>query len=240
MIAPEYPLAPQNAFPCGLDICLEITKEVLSTYENVSIGGDSSGGNFTAVIAKELVETCNNLPKSVIYLFPFLSPITVKACELREIVWNEALFAKLIFCLAYTGSNCGKDTLDKHLSKLDELKELGKIFDDHEIEDFFNNPRVSPCLQCEDDLQKIANSSMNLHMESAEYDMLIDENVEYYQRLKKAGSNITLHIENGVTHNWPQLSSSYGHRFTPSKFPSQPEADKKALEFFTRIKHMVH
>ncbi len=61
LVSVDYRLAPEHSFPAGLDDAIAATRWVLENGASIGIdraavgvGGDSAGGNFTALVAQEL------------------------------------------------------------------------------------------------------------------------------------------------------------------------------------------
>ncbi len=77
VMAVEYPLAPENPYPSALDCCVEA---VTFSWDNaseygfdrgdISIGGDSSGGNLALATALILQSMRKNMLKSVVTFYP--------------------------------------------------------------------------------------------------------------------------------------------------------------------------
>lgn len=53
VVSVEYRLAPEHPFPAGLEDCIAVTR-ALAAMGRVAVAGDSSGGNFAAVVANEV------------------------------------------------------------------------------------------------------------------------------------------------------------------------------------------
>ncbi len=77
VLAVEYPLAPENPYPSALDCCVEAVEfswDNASEYgfdrANISIGGDSSGGNLALATALRLKSTPVKMVKSVVTFYP--------------------------------------------------------------------------------------------------------------------------------------------------------------------------
>lgn len=76
VIAADYPLAPENRYPIGLNFCVEAVEFALtnaadwgSSPELVSVGGDSSGGNL-AIAATMRLANQNHRVKSLVLFYP--------------------------------------------------------------------------------------------------------------------------------------------------------------------------
>jgi acetyl esterase len=51
VVSVEYRLAPEHRFPAALEDCWAVTEAVLHEKRPVAVGGDSAGGNLSAVVA---------------------------------------------------------------------------------------------------------------------------------------------------------------------------------------------
>ena len=64
---------------------------------------------------------------------------------------------------------------------------------------FTTQPKVSPILDT-DGIRKLGKSGVKFHIEAAQYDPLLDENIEYSKLLQNAGANVDMNISGGTTH----------------------------------------
>lgn len=53
VISPDYRLAPEHPFPAGIEDCWAVLQWIVAEYpgDKIVVGGDSAGGNFSAVLA---------------------------------------------------------------------------------------------------------------------------------------------------------------------------------------------
>ena len=77
MISVDYRLAPENPFPTGLLDCYEVTKTVIADAEkfglcreNITLIGDSAGGNLTAAVSLMLRDNNQYVPEKQILIYP--------------------------------------------------------------------------------------------------------------------------------------------------------------------------
>ncbi|MEL7453344.1 MAG: alpha/beta hydrolase [Pseudomonadota bacterium] len=83
ILSVDYRLAPEHQFPKGLDDCIFAYEWALKKAESygapagqAAIGGDSMGGNFTAVIAQEMRRQHKPLPSLQLMLYPATNLVT--------------------------------------------------------------------------------------------------------------------------------------------------------------------
>jgi len=75
VIAPDYPLAPEQPFPAAIESCFELYKSLIEDGINgndIILGGDSAGGNIALVLMQRIKK--HNLPMPVCSFL--LSPAT--------------------------------------------------------------------------------------------------------------------------------------------------------------------
>ncbi|WP_333638611.1 alpha/beta hydrolase [Tissierella praeacuta] len=77
VISVDYRLAPENPFPAGLEDCYHVTREIFSNPEilgcnqkDITLIGDSAGGNLAAVVSLMLRDNKEFLPKKQILIYP--------------------------------------------------------------------------------------------------------------------------------------------------------------------------
>lgn len=83
IISVDYRLAPQHKFPAGLEDCISAYEWTLKNAEKygapagrAAIGGDSMGGNFSAVIAQESTRRGMPKPDLQLLLYPATDLVT--------------------------------------------------------------------------------------------------------------------------------------------------------------------
>lgn len=81
VLSVDYPLAPENKFPAGLDACVAVTRWVYRNGrdwginpDRLGVGGDSAGGNLALATALELRNAGENWLKLGLMIYPALSP----------------------------------------------------------------------------------------------------------------------------------------------------------------------
>jgi len=81
VLSVDYPLAPENKFPAGLDACVAVTRWIRENGaqwgidpERLAIGGDSAGGNLALATALDLRNAGENWLKLGLMIYPALSP----------------------------------------------------------------------------------------------------------------------------------------------------------------------
>ena len=77
VLSVDYRLAPEHKFPAGLDDCIYAYEWALKNAEaygapagHAALGGDSMGGNFTAVITQEMRRQHKPLPDMQLLIYP--------------------------------------------------------------------------------------------------------------------------------------------------------------------------
>ena len=77
VVSVDYRLAPQHKFPAGLEDCIDAYEWTLRNAESLGapagqamIGGDSMGGNFTAIVTQEMLRQEKPLPDLQLLIYP--------------------------------------------------------------------------------------------------------------------------------------------------------------------------
>ena len=77
VIAIDYRLAPEHKFPAAVEDCLAATRWILANAaalqlqaNKIAIGGDSAGGNLSAVICNELNKANEPMPTCQLLIYP--------------------------------------------------------------------------------------------------------------------------------------------------------------------------
>ncbi|MEM7329917.1 MAG: alpha/beta hydrolase [Pseudomonadota bacterium] len=83
IVSVDYRLAPQHKFPAGLEDCISAYEWTLKNAESfgapagrAAIGGDSMGGNFSAIIAQESTRRGMPAPDLQLLLYPATDLVT--------------------------------------------------------------------------------------------------------------------------------------------------------------------
>ncbi len=186
VMAVEYPLAPEHAYPAAIDSCTDAVIFAFDNAErygfdtdNISLGGDSSGGNLALTTALNLVymaEKSGNPDgtsslshlKSLLLFYP-----VVKA-------WSDD-------CESWRKYGCGFG-LDAGIMEAFNEAYVGE-----------NNPEeplISPICASKRHLAQLP----PVLIVNADHDILKDQGLEMYKRMADAGVNVTRTVYPGTTH----------------------------------------
>ena len=77
VLSVDYRLAPEHKFPAGLEDCIDAYEWALRNARNygapagiATIGGDSMGGNFSAIVAQEMMRERKPMPLLQLLIYP--------------------------------------------------------------------------------------------------------------------------------------------------------------------------
>lgn len=188
VISVDYRLAPEYPFPAALLDCYAVTREIFMDatifnipLENISLIGDSAGGNLAAAVSL-MARNCGEfLPKKQILIYPSTwndHSETSPYESVREYGTDYLLTAKRI-----------NDYLDLYQSS-DEDR---------------NNPYFTPLLA--DDL---SNQPKTLII-TAGYDPLRDEGEAYGKKLYKFGNDVKVYRMKDALHGFISLPKGFVH-----------------------------
>ncbi len=180
VLSVAYRLAPEHAYPAGLDDCWIATKWAASRFAGIAVGGDSAGGNLSAAIALRARDRGIMLALQVL-IYPMLDwrPDSPSYNAYRQRYDN------------FAGSpGYGSDYQDA-------MRYIWDLY----IPDASRRtePDASP-LRAES-LVGLAPSLMI----SAEHDILHQEGAEYAQKLRAAGVSVETHTYSGQVHGFFHL-----------------------------------
>lgn len=161
VVSVNYRLAPENPFPAGLEDCYYVTKEIFSypellgcKREDITLVGDSAGGNLAAVVSLMARDKGEFLPSKQILIYPathFDHSVNAPFDSVREFGSDYIMTAERI-----------ENYMELYLQNGEDRR----------------NPYVAPILA--DDL---FNQPKTL-MITAEYDPLRDEGEAYGMKLR--------------------------------------------------------
>ena len=175
----EYRLAPEHKFPVGLEDCYQAVqwvfknaKQLGADTNHIMVGGDSSGGTFSAAIAQMAHSRGDVSIAKQILIYPateFTGTIKKRSAEVYTMVGSSG---------------------DEPASPISPL--MLEYLSDPEKEVW--NPYVSPMLA--EDLSGLPEA---LFIE-AECDALVDDGLIYAKLLQDAGVPVTCKVYNGMPH----------------------------------------
>lgn len=114
----EYRLAPEYKFPKGIEDCYDVTKWIHDNAEElkidsnkISVGGDSSGGNFAAVLAQMIKKSGEFKIQKQVLIYPVtdFSGISKESAQIYTPVGSS------------DEKNSGPDFMEMYLNKDDDL-----------------------------------------------------------------------------------------------------------------------
>lgn len=169
VVAVDYRLAPENKFPIGLEDCYAVAKAIFKNRfilnidpEEITIIGDSAGGNLAAALSLMARDRGEFLPKRQILIYPAVNSDYSMDSPFESVRENGT----------------------------DYLLTAGKMRDYIELyasgEQDKTNPYFAPIY--EEDLSRQPDTLIL----TAEYDPLRDEGEAYGERLKEAGNQVTI------------------------------------------------
>uniref|UniRef100_A0A0N5A4Q5 Abhydrolase_3 domain-containing protein n=1 Tax=Parastrongyloides trichosuri TaxID=131310 RepID=A0A0N5A4Q5_PARTI len=193
-ISIDYTLAPTKYFPSPIMECWSVIEEIASKNNNllkdisidkVVLMGDSAGGNATAVLTQKAAQTYEyrHFFKGHVLIYPYLGSWDFNSESVKS--YNDyPLFSVLSpemmaeFILIYLGVKASSENLNMIL-KSDSMK--GNFDETSELSKFNDNIELSPILASDSILKKLPKSLTII----ANYDILKDQGILYYERMKK-------------------------------------------------------
>ncbi|GAB2665413.1 alpha/beta hydrolase [Prescottella soli] len=189
VLAVDYRLAPEHAFPAAVDDALAAFRFAVDNADalgidpdRVAVAGDSAGGNLATVVA-QLTRHSGPRPAFQMLFFPWLD-LTAKRRSYE------------LFSDGYFLTEAQIDWYTKHYTPSEGDR---------------TDPWASPILT--EDLSGLPPTYIAL----AGFDVLRDEGVEYAERLRAADVPTTLRVHHGLIHAFVNLTG-YGHAGTDALF----------------------
>lgn len=179
VVSVDYRLAPENPFPKGVEDCYYITKEIFNQpellnckKEDITLIGDSAGGNLAAVVSLMGRDREEFYPKKQILIYPATNYDHSDDSPYPSVHENKNDYIMT--------SRRLQDYLDLYVKN-----EEDKI-----------NPYVAPILS--NDLK----NQPDTLIVTAEYDPLRDEGEAYGQKLREFGNNVEIHRVKDAIHGF--------------------------------------
>lgn len=179
VISVDYPLAPENPFPDGVEACYYVTREVFLNpeilncrQEDITLIGDSAGGNLAAVVSLMARDRGEFLPKKQILLYPATNydhSENSPYASVKENGTDYIMTSKRI-----------QDYMDLYVQKEEDRL----------------NPYVAPILS-----KDLSNQPKTLII-TAEFDPLRDEGEDYGISLRNFGNDVEIYRMKDALHGF--------------------------------------
>ncbi|KAF5379591.1 hypothetical protein D9757_009284 [Collybiopsis confluens] len=182
----DYRLAPEHKFPAAVEDAIEALQWVITEGEdllhidtsNIAIGGQSAGGNLSAVLALKSVEDSFNTP-------PLPHPLKLQ------------LLIVPVLDLTASEAPGGRWERNKHAPFLtpNRTRWFKKMYFDDEEDSSFKW-EASPIFAPDELLRKVPKAWIG----AGEFDVLCDDAQAYAERLKECGVEVECVVYEGGTH----------------------------------------
>lgn len=188
VVAVEYRLAPEHKFPAGLEDCYAAAKAIFTNRfllnvdpENITLIGDSAGGNLAAALSLMARDRGEFLPRRQILIYPATYNDYSEQSPFPSVQEN------------------GTDYLLTRGKLQDYLNFYAGREEDRQ------NPYFAPYLA-----KDLRNQPSTLIL-TAEYDPLRDEGEAYGKRLAEAGNPVQIHRMKDALHGYFALGIKHLH-----------------------------
>lgn len=187
VVSVGYRLAPEYKFPVGLEDCYAVAKELHTGKiagidpEQITVIGDSAGGNLAAALSLLARDRGEFLPKRQILIYPALYGDYSDASPYPSVQENGSDY------LLTAGKM--RDYIELYASSEKDKK----------------NPYFAPLLA-----EDYKNQPKTLIL-TAEFDPLRDEGEDYGRKLSEAGNEVEIHRISDALHGYFALGIKYYH-----------------------------
>lgn len=186
--AVDYRLAPEHKFPAGLEDCYAVAKALYTgqmpfpvNTEELTIIGDSAGGNLTAAVCQMARDRGEFMPKRQILIYPATNNDYTDTSPYESVRTNGTDFLL----------TAGK--MEDYLTLYENTPEDRQ------------NPYFAPILA------KDFSGLPKALVITAEYDPLRDEGEDYGKKLKEAGIEVQIYRIKDALHGFFALGIKYMH-----------------------------
>ncbi|MBP1755760.1 MAG: hypothetical protein H6Q59_2158 [Firmicutes bacterium] len=188
VVSVDYRLAPEYKFPTAVEDCYAVTKEIFSNAtllgvcpEDITLIGDSAGGNLAAVVSLMARDRGEFLPSRQILLYPSADSDHSETSPYPSLIENGT-----DFLLTTRRIN---DYIDLYISGEEDLK----------------NPYMAPILA--EDLSRQPKTLII----TAQYDPLRDEAEAYGKKLYEFGNDVQVYRMKDALHGFITLPKHFVH-----------------------------
>lgn len=179
VISVDYRLAPENPFPAGVEDCYYVAREIFLNpkilnckSEDITLIGDSAGGNLAAVVSLMARDRGEFLPHKQILIYPATNYDHGKSSPYPSVHDNGTGYLMT--------SKRIQQYMDLYVPNIKDR----------------NNPFVAPILA-----KNLANQPKTLII-TAEFDPLRDEGEDYGHRLREFGNHVEIHRLKDALHGF--------------------------------------
>lgn len=188
VISVDYRLAPENKFPTAPEDCYAVTREIYANTqmfpvspEDITLIGDSAGGNLAAVVSLMARDRGEFMPARQILLYPSADSDHGENSPYPSVTENGTDF------LLTSKRIC--DYMDLYINSEEDL----------------NHPYLAP-IRCKD----LSNQPDTLII-TAEYDPLRDEAEAYGRKLYESGNQVEVYRMKDALHGFIALPKHFVH-----------------------------
>jgi len=187
VVSVDYRLAPEHKFPAAPEDCYAVAKEIFAnsmqyfgiTQEDITLIGDSAGGNLAAAVSLMAKDRNEFMPRRQVLIYPAVNNDFSENSKFKSIIDN------------------GEDYL-LTITRLCDYMDLYKSCDED-----LNNPYFAPILA--EDLSGLPDTLIF----TAEFDPLRDEGEAFGEKLKVFGNQVLTYRIPDVLHGFFALSPKY-------------------------------
>ena len=187
VVSVDYRLAPEHKFPTALEDCYAVAKALFLNNDlnintdNITLVGDSAGGNLAAALSLLARDRGEFMPKRQILIYPCVNCDFSDETPYRSVIENGSdylLTRKNMIDYVNMYKSCDEDLQSPYFAPI-----LAK--------DFSNQPKTL--------------------IVTAEFDPLRDEGEAYGEKLRVAGNEVEVHRISDALHGFFALSTRYFH-----------------------------
>lgn len=189
----EYRLAPEHTYPAQLEDCESVwtyLKKKGYKENQILLAGDSAGGNLVLCFTQKLLSQKKRAPRMLLLFSPWTDmTATSKSYEKYE-EKDPILNKEFILGVrdAYVGLKEKNDAVNSSVAGNDETSETVD----------FSSPKYSP-------LYGDLSGFPTTYIQVGKNEVLHDDSTSLYKKLKKAGANAELDVEQDGWHVYQQM-----------------------------------
>lgn len=188
VVSVDYRLAPEYRFPCGLEDCYAVTREIFldngllhTKSADITLIGDSAGGNLAAAVSLMARDKGEFMPARQILIYPATGNNHTESSPFPSVMENGTDYLLT--------SKRVSDYMELYRSSVADL--TNPYFAPLEADDLTNQPRTL--------------------LITAEYCPLRDEGEAYGEKLRQAGNDVEIYRMKDALHGYFSLPPHFVH-----------------------------